>query len=78
MDKMRNKDFQPLGKAIICGRTYEFNLGPVEFETLLGYAGSDALQEAVNIGIELEEITEVRNTGSADESMDTDEFRVQK
>ena len=78
MDKMRNKDFQPLGKVIICGRMSEFNLGPVEFETLLGYGGSDVLQEAVNIGIELEEIIVVRNTGSADESMDTDEFRVQK
>ena len=37
------------GPPISC----EFNLGPVEFETLLGYAGSDVLQEAVNIGIEL-------------------------
>ena len=52
---------------------YEFNLGPVEFETLLGYAGSDVLQEAVNIGIELEEVTELRDTGLADEGMDIDE-----
>ena len=65
-------------KAIICGRMYEFNLGPVEFETLLGYAGSDVLQEAVNIGIELEEVTELRDTGLADEGMDIDELRVQK
>lgn len=43
----------------------------------MGYAGSDVLQ-AVNIGIELEEITELRDTGLADESMDMDELMVQK
>lgn len=44
----------------------------------MGYAGSDVLQEAVNIGIELEEITELRDTSLADESMDMDELMVQK
>ena len=59
------------------GEHNEFILGPVEFE-MLDYAGSDVHQEAVNIGIELEEIIELRDRGLADESMDIDELKVSK
>lgn len=60
------------------GEHNEFILGPVEFEMLLDYAGSDVHQEAVNTGIELEEIIELRDRGLADEIMDIDELKVQK
>lgn len=42
------------------GEHNEFIFGSVEFEMLLNYPRSDVHQEVVNIGIELEEINELR------------------
>ena len=53
--------------------------GPVEFDMLSDDAGSDVHQEVAITAVELEEITELRDKGLADESMGIDEFiKVQK